>query len=100
MMCCTTVYHPGILLGSIQGNSKIVIDLLDRGASRYRYMRISCLATRCIFLLLLFLLISLLFVAIWLDVALLTAVVAGESGVILLLAFSRFDRGCFSRIKR
>jgi len=44
VVCRIAIHHPtGSGIGSVQGSSKVIIDLLN-GGSRYKYMRISCLA--------------------------------------------------------
>jgi len=53
VMCSTTVHHPvGFHFGSIQGSSKVIINLLNGGRRRYKYVCISCLAARIPLLLL------------------------------------------------
>ena len=47
VVCSTTIHHPtGLCIGSIQGSSKIIIDLLNGGSGWYKYVGISCLAAR------------------------------------------------------
>ena len=88
MVSSTTVHHStGLCIGSIQGNSKIIIDL-NGGSGRYKCMCISCLAFGIPLLLLFARIILLLFSAIWLYVTLFITVVAGEIGVILSLLFA------------
>src|SRR5258707_9392664 len=41
MVCSTTIHHPtGLCISSIQGRSKIIIDLLNGGSSWYKYVGI------------------------------------------------------------
>src|SRR6266705_6081320 len=50
IVSCTAIHHPtGLHIGSIQGSSKIIIDLLNGGSDRYKYVCISCLAAKTLF---------------------------------------------------
>jgi hypothetical protein len=76
----TTIHHlTGLCIGSIQGSSKIIINLLNGGSGWYKNVDISCLAARTP-LLLLFVgrIIPLLFLAVWLYVALFITIMAYE----------------------
>src|SRR5258707_12571644 len=89
VVCSTTIHHPtGLCIGSIQGSSKIIIDLLNEGSGWYKYMSITCLAARTPLLLFVGRIILLILLAVWLYVALFITVMAGEVGVILPLLFS------------
>src|SRR5258707_8406650 len=84
----TTIHHPtGLCIGSIQGSSKVIIDLLNGGSGWYKYVSISCLAAGTPLLLFVGRIIPLLLSAVWLYVALFITVMAGEVGVILSLSF-------------
>jgi len=84
VVCSATIHHPtGLCIGSIQGSSKIIIGLLNRGSGWYKYVGISCLAAGTPFLLFVGRIILLLFSAVWLYVALFITAMAGEVGVIL-----------------
>src|SRR6266566_6836865 len=83
VVSCTTIHHPiGLYIDSIQGSSKIIIDLLNGGSDRYKYVCIGCLAARTLLFLFVGSFIPLLFLAVWLYVALFVTVMAGEIGVI------------------
>src|SRR5260370_1432524 len=83
-----TIYHPtGLCIGSIQGSSKIIIDLLNGGSGWYKYVSISCLADRTPLLLFVGRIIPLLLSAVWLYVALFITVMAGGVCVVLPLLF-------------
>src|SRR6267154_6657576 len=83
VVCSTTIHHPtGLCIGSIQGSSKIIIDLLNGGCGWYKYVGISCLAAGTPVLLFVGRIILLLLLAVWLYVALFITVMAGEVGVI------------------
>jgi len=83
VVSCIAIQYPmGLHISSIQGSSKIIIDLLNGGSDRYKYMCISCLAARTLLLLFVGSFIPLLFSAVWLYVALFVTVMAGEIGVI------------------
>src|SRR5258707_1672389 len=89
VVCSTTIHHPtGLWIGSIEGSSKIIIDLLNGGSGWYKYVSISCLAARTPLLLFVGRIIPLLFSAVQLYVALFITVMAGEGGVILPLLFA------------
>jgi len=86
VVCRTAIHHPtGSGIGSVQGSSKIIIDLLN-GGSGYKYICISCLAAGTP-LLLLFVarIILLLLSAVRLYVALFVTVMASEIGMISFL---------------
>src|SRR5713226_151107 len=86
VVCSATIHHPtGLCIGSIQGSSKIIIDLLNGGSSWYKYVSIGCLAARTSLLLFVGRIIPLLLSAVWLYVALFITIMAGEVGVILPL---------------
>ena len=88
MVCSAIIHHPTELcIGSIQGSSKIIIDLLNGGSGWYKYVSISCLAAGTP-LLFVGRIILLLLLAVWLYVALFIAVMAGEVGVTLSLRFA------------
>ena len=83
VVSCIAVHHlTRLCISSIQGSSKIIIDLLNRGSDRYKYVCISCLAARTLLLPFVGSFIPLLFLAVWLYVALFVTVMAGEIGVI------------------
>src|SRR5258708_30901535 len=89
VVCSTTIHHPtGLCIGSIQGSSKIIIDLLSGGSGWYKYVGISCLAARTPLLLFVGRIILLLLLGVWLYVALFITVMAGEVGGILPLFFA------------
>src|SRR5258707_7409006 len=89
VVCSTTIHHPtGLCISSIQGSSKIIIDLLSGGSGWYKYVSISCLAARTPLLLFVGRIIPFLLSAVWLYVALFITVLAGQFGVTLLLFFS------------
>src|SRR5260370_3347945 len=71
MVCSATIHHPtGLCIGSIQGSSKIIIDLLNGGSGWYKYVSISCLAAGTPLLLFVGRIIPLLLSAVWLNVSL------------------------------
>src|SRR5216684_5384327 len=89
VVCSATIHHPtGLCISSIQGSSKIIIDLLSGGSGWYKYVSISCLAAGTPLLLFVGRIILLLLLAVWLYVALFITVMAGEVGVILPLLFA------------
>src|SRR5258708_24106453 len=95
-----TIHHPtGPCIGSIQGSSKIIIDLLSGGSGWYKYVSISCLTARTPLLLFVGRIIPFLLLAVWLYVALFITVMAGEVGVILPLLFALWFGGGMSRIQ-
>src|SRR5258708_19431272 len=89
VVCSATIHYPtGLCIGSIQGSSKIIIDLLNGGSCWYKYVSISCLAAGTPLLLFVGRIIPLLFLAVWLYFALFITVMAGEVGGVLPLFFS------------
>src|SRR5579859_4371287 len=95
VVCCTTVHHPTHGCSRcIEGNTDFIIDLLNGGPGRCCYMTIyggfTPATTRCVslFLLLRLFVVLLLLVAVGLDVPLLIAIVANETGVVPFLAAS------------
>src|SRR5258708_37488175 len=86
VVCSAIIHHPTELcIGSIQGSSKIIIDLLNGGSGWYKYVTIHCLAAGTPLLLFVGRIILLLLLAVWLDVGLFITVMAGEVRVILPL---------------
>src|SRR6202167_1747063 len=95
VVCGTTVHHPTLALGSIQGNTNIIVIVLmdlsngggtrDRGRS-YFNVRVGCLGARAAGLFSCFLLILLLFTAIRLNMSLFITVVTCKLRVIALFA--------------
>jgi hypothetical protein len=95
VVCSTTIHYPiGLHIGSVQGSSKIIINLLNGGSGWYKNVGISCLAARTpLFLFFVGRIILLLFLAVWLYVALFITVMAYKVEVILSLLFAIcFDR--------
>src|SRR5260370_19343932 len=89
MVSSATIHHPtGLCIGSIQGSSKVIIDLLNGGSGWYKYVSISCLAAGTPLLLFVGRIIPLLLSAVWLYVALFITVMAGEVGMMLSLLFA------------
>src|ERR1700691_5453812 len=93
VVCCTTVHHPTLALGSIQGNTNVIVilDLLNGGATSnrgcsYFDMCIGCFGARAAGLLSCFLLILLPLTAVPLNVSLFITIVTRELRVIALLA--------------
>src|SRR5260370_14527675 len=95
MVCSATIHYPtGLCISSIQGSSKIIIDLLNGGSGWYKYVSISCLAALTPLLFFIGRIILLLLLAVWLYVVLFITVMAGEVGVIPPLFFALcFDGG-------
>src|SRR5258708_21786830 len=89
VVCSTTIHHPtGLCIGSIQGSSKTIIDLLNGGSGWYKYVSISCLAAGTPLLLFVGRIIPLLLLAVWLYVALFITIMAGGVGGVLSFFFS------------